>query len=65
MLTGRRNCLGEALARIEVYMFIASIVQKYEILPEDPNSLPCASYNCGVTLNPHEYNLILKPRNPK
>jgi len=34
---GPRHCLGEQLARMEVFMFLVGMVQKFEFLP-DPNA---------------------------
>ena len=34
---GPRHCLGEQLARMEIFMFLVGMVQKFEFLP-DPDS---------------------------
>ena len=33
-LTGRRQCLGETLAKTELFLFFTAIVQQFTILPE-------------------------------
>ncbi|CAC5368545.1 Cytochrome P450 2W1,Cytochrome P450 2C4,Cytochrome P450 2D15,Cytochrome P450 2D16,Cytochrome P450 2C1,Cytochrome P450 daf-9,Cytochrome P450 2F3,Cytochrome P450 2B15,Cytochrome P450 2C55,Cytochrome P450 2F1,Cytochrome P450 2C23,Cytochrome P450 2C9,Cytochrome P450 2F2,Cytochrome P450 2D1,Cytochrome P450 2D6,Cytochrome P450 2H1,Cytochrome P450 2C5,Cytochrome P450 2A8,Cytochrome P450 18a1,Cytochrome P450 2C20,Cytochrome P450 2E1,Cytochrome P450 2C25,Cytochrome P450 2A12,Cytochrome P450 2H2,Cytochrome P450 2C39 len=37
---GRRACLGESLARMEFFLFATSLVQRFKLLPSDPNHLP-------------------------
>ncbi|KAK3598209.1 hypothetical protein CHS0354_026611 [Potamilus streckersoni] len=32
--TGRRNCLGESLAQMELLLFISALVQRFELVPQ-------------------------------
>lgn len=43
---GERNCLGEQLARMEVFLYVASLVQKFYIKKDPMNELP--SFHDGV-----------------
>uniref|UniRef100_H2XZH7 Uncharacterized protein n=1 Tax=Ciona intestinalis TaxID=7719 RepID=H2XZH7_CIOIN len=44
---GPRHCLGEQLARMEIFIFLVSMVQKFEFLP-DPNEPNLPEINHGV-----------------
>uniref|UniRef100_A0AC34PYU7 Cytochrome P450 n=1 Tax=Panagrolaimus sp. JU765 TaxID=591449 RepID=A0AC34PYU7_9BILA len=37
---GKRSCLGESLARMEQFIFIANLMQQFEFLPEKDNEIP-------------------------
>ncbi|KAL3862681.1 hypothetical protein ACJMK2_008634 [Sinanodonta woodiana] len=37
--TGRRNCLGESLARMELFLFISALVQRFELMPPEGETL--------------------------
>ncbi|KAK4325035.1 hypothetical protein Pmani_004346 [Petrolisthes manimaculis] len=62
---GRRNCLGESLARIEAFQFLTAMLQKYEFTVPPGQDPPSTSFHCGVTLNPTEFNMVLKERSAK
>lgn len=35
IVTGKRSCMGEILARQELFLFIVAIVQKFDVLPPE------------------------------
>jgi cytochrome P450 len=47
---GRRVCLGESLARMELFLYLCCMVQRFHFLPEDPDHLPSLE---GVVSNLH------------
>ncbi|XP_063420227.1 cytochrome P450 2C31-like [Mytilus trossulus] len=52
---GRRVCLGEALARMELFLYITSLVQRFEFLPQEGNNPPAIKGNLGVTYCPEAF----------
>jgi len=61
---GPRYCIGEQLAKIEMFFFLTSIVQKFEFLPNpDDDSLPdIENGSNGVTFAASPYKLVAKER---
>jgi len=60
--TGRRVCIGEALARNELFLFTTTILQKFNILP-DPKSPATLDANFGgVVAGPLPHTLIFQER---
>ncbi|KAK3733030.1 hypothetical protein RRG08_002632 [Elysia crispata] len=59
---GRRLCLGEALAKAELFLFITYTLQKYRVVPEDPDSLPPFDSILGITRAPKPHKLRLVKR---
>ncbi|XP_045592688.1 cytochrome P450 2U1 [Procambarus clarkii] len=62
---GRRNCLGESLARIEAFQFLTGMLQRYTFSVPEGLARPSTSFHCGVTLNPHEFEVVLTERSAK
>jgi cytochrome P450 len=54
---GRRVCLGESLAKMELFLFLASMFQKFEFLPPTPGIIPPLKYVCGVVIAPKPYKV--------
>ncbi|KAK3764223.1 hypothetical protein RRG08_044149 [Elysia crispata] len=46
---GKRNCLGEGLATMELFIFISSLVQKFEFLPEIEGQRPTLEPDVGFS----------------
>uniref|UniRef100_H2Z299 Uncharacterized protein n=1 Tax=Ciona savignyi TaxID=51511 RepID=H2Z299_CIOSA len=61
---GARSCLGEKLGKIEVFLFLANIIKRFEILP-DPQSKELPSFKDGISsflYTPFSFKLVAKPR---
>ena len=54
--TGKRRCLGENLARMSVYKFFTSLIQKYEIVSGQEEPI-LDEHSGGFILNPKPYKL--------
>ena len=61
---GPRVCLGEAFAVKRLFMFTASLVQKFDLQPGDENLAPCDydSYENGFILHHKPYKVRLVTR---
>ncbi|XP_059161772.1 cytochrome P450 2G1-like [Physella acuta] len=54
---GRRVCLGESLAVMELFLYLSSIFHRFEILPATPGSPPPIKYKFGFTVSPALFQL--------
>uniref|UniRef100_A0A914DGB3 Cytochrome P450 n=2 Tax=Acrobeloides nanus TaxID=290746 RepID=A0A914DGB3_9BILA len=52
---GKRACLGESLARMEIFLFISNLLQKFEFRPEQPGKLPPFEYSRGLVRAPKPF----------
>ncbi|XP_033744220.1 cytochrome P450 2J6-like [Pecten maximus] len=52
---GRRMCLGQSLAKIEMFLFITALVQRFEFLPENSENLPSLEGIVGLSRTPSAY----------
>ncbi|XP_072027757.1 cytochrome P450 2U1-like [Amphiura filiformis] len=59
---GRRICAGEKIARSELFLIFASLLQRFKIsLPYD-NTVPDFSPTDGVTLEPNDFQICVYQR---
>ncbi|PIO74086.1 unspecific monooxygenase [Teladorsagia circumcincta] len=58
---GKRSCIGETLAKAEIYLILANMISRYEILedPEAPIDLKTIT-PIGLMHRPKNFNIILK-----
>lgn len=57
---GRRVCVGEALARMELFVFLSNILYRYDILPD--GTPPDLEGVFSVVLKPKPYKIKLRRR---
>lgn len=59
---GRRACLGEQLARVELFIFFTTLLQKFTfVLPED-QPRPREDGHFALARSPHPYQMQAVPR---
>eukprot|EP00794_Sanderia_malayensis_P012085 gene12085-13329_t len=59
---GRRVCLGEAMAKIELFLFLSNILQRYEIQQVPGECPPSLEGTLSVAYSPKPFNVVLKQR---
>ena len=59
---GKRVCVGEGLARMELFLLLVSILQKFTLKPlVDPKNIDTAPLLKGVGSIPHFYEVCFIP----
>jgi len=59
---GKRQCLGETLAKAELFLFFSGILHQFLLSPEVEGELPSEDYNNGITILPKPFKLRLSTR---
>ncbi|CAG7822225.1 unnamed protein product [Allacma fusca] len=59
---GKRACLGETLARDEVFLFLTNMFHRYSFIPAPENPKPSLEPTGGFTLAPQDYKVIVTER---
>jgi len=59
---GRRQCLGESLAKAELFLFFTGILQQFVVNPEVEGEPPSEAYCNGATVLPKPFKLRLVNR---
>ena len=60
--TGPRSCLGETLAKMELFLFMTSILQRFKVVPVNCQALPPIKGQLGLTFDPVPFELRLTKR---
>ena len=60
--TGKRRCTGEILARAEMYIFAASLLQAYKFASADGKRPDFLSYRPGVNMHITPLKVKITPR---
>ncbi|KAM9358237.1 cytochrome P450 2J2-like [Symphorus nematophorus] len=58
---GKRVCLGEPLARMELFLFFTCLLQRFTLSPV-PGEMPSLEAVAGFTLSPAEFRMVAAPR---
>ncbi|XP_071370787.1 steroid 17-alpha-hydroxylase/17,20 lyase-like, partial [Centroberyx affinis] len=59
---GPRVCVGESLARLELFLFLSSLLQRMSFRVPDGASPPDLQGRLGVVLQPLPYKVVVTPR---
>ncbi len=60
---GRRVCLGEIFARDQIFLFVSTLAQQFNLIPESGKPMPSLASKIGqITLQPQIYSLVMKLR---
>uniref|UniRef100_A0AC34FNW0 Cytochrome P450 n=1 Tax=Panagrolaimus sp. ES5 TaxID=591445 RepID=A0AC34FNW0_9BILA len=59
---GKRQCLGESLARMELFLFISNFFNQYELAPIDERNIPSLEKIPGLTVQPINFECKISKR---
>nr|UPI11580.1 cytochrome P450 18A101 [Mythimna separata] len=59
---GRRMCLGDVLARMEMFMFFSCIMHQFDMQMEQGAALPSLEGTVGATIAPKAFRVKFSPR---
>ncbi|KAL4000302.1 hypothetical protein ACER0C_008073 [Sarotherodon galilaeus] len=58
---GKRVCIGEPLAKMQLFLFFASLLQRFTFTPV-PGEMPSLEGVMGFTYSPEEFRMLAVPR---
>lgn len=59
---GKRQCLGEALAKAELFLFFTGLLHQFSFWPEEEGKPPSEDYNNGLTVLPKPFRVRISSR---
>lgn len=60
---GKRICLGESLARMELFLFLVGLVSQFRFYFPSDKPKPSLEPVCGITNAPKPYQICVEMRN--
>lgn len=61
---GKRRCLGETLAKLELFVFFTGLMHKFKVhFADDGSKPPTTDYRPGITLCPQPFKVCFISRN--
>lgn len=60
---GRRACLGESMAKMELFLFLSNMFQRFRFLPPNPYGVPPLTYTFASVVSPQAYQVRAVQRN--
>ncbi|KAK0061234.1 cytochrome P450 2U1 [Biomphalaria pfeifferi] len=60
---GRRVCLGESLAKIELFLYLSNLIQTLQFLPARPDEIPPLKDTWGLAATPEPFEIKCVKRN--
>lgn len=61
--TGKHRCIGEALARANLFLICTTMLQNFKFEVPSGHDLPSTEPIDGITASIHEYEALIIPRN--
>ncbi|ESO04508.1 hypothetical protein HELRODRAFT_78899 [Helobdella robusta] len=59
---GKRSCIGEPLARQELFLVVSTLIQQFQILPPEGEDMVVVNEMYGLTVYPSPFNIRLVER---
>uniref|UniRef100_A0A914WU73 Cytochrome P450 n=1 Tax=Plectus sambesii TaxID=2011161 RepID=A0A914WU73_9BILA len=59
---GKRQCLGESLARMELFLVFANLLRKFKLSATPGEKLPSLEPRMGITVQPHAFKCCIEVR---
>jgi len=60
--TGPRSCIGETFSRIELFLFVTALFQRFRFLPEIEGQIPEPKGTLGVSYSPPDFKVRIEKR---
>lgn len=59
---GKRQCMGESLARMELFLIFANFVHKFNLRVPEGQPMPSIKGKFGAAVSPHDYTVSVSRR---